>query len=77
MMASLITENFETVAPSAADAVLARESSRLLATRKFGRRTSVRIQLLDDRGIEHAFSMVASADDLIELSHEPNQRFQH
>ena len=47
-MATLIPENFETVAPSEADALLARESSRLLATRKLGRRTSVRIQFPDD-----------------------------
>ena len=46
-MATLIPENFETVAPSEADAVLARESSRLLATRKLGR-TSVRIRLMDE-----------------------------
>jgi excisionase family DNA binding protein len=47
-MTSLIPENYETVAPSEADALLARESSRRLAARKFGRRSSVRIQLLDD-----------------------------
>ena len=46
-MATLIPENFETVAPSEADAVLARESSRLLATHKLGR-TSVRIRLMDE-----------------------------
>lgn len=47
-MATLIPENFETVAPSQADAQLARESSRLLAARKLGRRASVRLRLLDD-----------------------------
>ena len=47
-MTALISENFETVAPSEADALLARESSRRLATHKLGRRSSVRIQLLDD-----------------------------
>ena len=36
-MAALIRQSFETVAPSEADALLA-ESSRLLATRKLGRR---------------------------------------
>ncbi|MBA4062537.1 MAG: DNA-binding protein [Isosphaera sp.] len=46
-MSTLIPENFETVAPSEADAVLARESSRLLATRKLGRRASVRLRLDD------------------------------
>jgi excisionase family DNA binding protein len=43
-----IPEDFETVAPTEADAVLALESSRRLATHKLGRRSSVRIQLLDD-----------------------------
>ncbi|MSR33063.1 MAG: helix-turn-helix domain-containing protein [Gemmataceae bacterium] len=47
-MARLIPDNYETVAPSEADALLARESSRRLATHKLGRRSSVRIQLLDD-----------------------------
>ncbi len=46
-MPTLIPENFETVAPSEADARLARESSRLLATRKLGKRSSVRIRLDD------------------------------
>src|SRR5437870_8541380 len=47
-MTRRISETFETVAPSEADALLARESSRRLATHKLGRRGSVRIQLLDD-----------------------------
>jgi excisionase family DNA binding protein len=47
-MTTPIPKNFETVAPSEADAMLARESSRRLATHKLGRRASVRIQLLDD-----------------------------
>jgi excisionase family DNA binding protein len=47
-MTTPISQNFETVAPSEADAMLARESSRRLATHKLGRRASVRIQLLDD-----------------------------
>jgi excisionase family DNA binding protein len=41
-------DNFETTAPSEADALLARESSRRLATHKLGKRSSIRIQLLDD-----------------------------
>jgi excisionase family DNA binding protein len=60
-MATLIPEDFQTVAPSAADAVLARESSRLLATHKFGRRTSVRLQLLDDGQETEAISVPTSA----------------
>jgi excisionase family DNA binding protein len=47
-MNTLISENFETVAPTEADALLARESSRQLATHKIGRRSSVRIRFLDD-----------------------------
>jgi excisionase family DNA binding protein len=47
-MAALIPGDFETVAPSEADTLLARESSRRLATHKLGRRASIRIQLLDD-----------------------------
>ena len=47
-MTTLISEGFETVAPTNADALLARESSRLLAAHKLGRKTSVRIQLVDD-----------------------------
>ncbi|MBI1321654.1 hypothetical protein GC170_00485 [bacterium] len=46
-MSTLIPENFEMVVPSEADAVLARESSRLLASHKLGTQTSIRLQLLD------------------------------
>jgi excisionase family DNA binding protein len=60
-MATLIPENFETVAPSEADVELARESSRRLATRKFGRHTSVRIQVLDDGKEAEAVTVPASA----------------
>lgn len=51
-MATLIPENFETVAPSEADARLALESSRRLATRKFGKRSSVRIRVEGDDNAE-------------------------
>ena len=60
-MATLIPENFETVAPSEADALLARESSRRLATYKLGRRSSVRIQLLDDEAEAETVTVPASA----------------
>lgn len=46
-MATLIPENFETVTPSEADARLALESSRQLASRKLGKRSSVRLRLDD------------------------------
>src|SRR5947208_3084023 len=47
-MTAPISENFETVAPTEAEAALARESSRRLATHKLGRRSTVRIRLVDD-----------------------------
>jgi excisionase family DNA binding protein len=60
-MTAPISENFETVAPSAADAQLARESSRRLATHKLGKRSSVRIQLLDDGKGAETVAVPASA----------------
>ncbi len=51
-MAILNSEQFETVSPTSADASLAKESSRLLAGRKLGRKASVRLQLLDGDGGE-------------------------
>src|ERR1700693_5160325 len=60
-MTTLISDNFETVAPSEADALLARESSRRLATRKLGRRTSIRIQVLDDGEEAETVAVPASA----------------
>ncbi len=60
-MATLIPDNFETVSPSAADALLARESSRLLAVHKLGRRTSVRIRLVDDGDDAETLSVPTSA----------------
>jgi excisionase family DNA binding protein len=47
-MTTPLSENFETVAPTEAEALLARESSRRLATHKLGRRSSVRIRLVDE-----------------------------
>lgn len=47
LMATSIPGNFETVTPSEADARLAQESSRPLAARKFGKRSSVRLRLED------------------------------
>ena len=60
-MAARIPDNFETVAPSEADALLARESCRVLATRKLGRRASVRIRLVDDGAEAETLSVPASA----------------
>ena len=60
-MAALISESFATVAPTEADVQLARESSRRLATHKLGRRSSVRIQLLDDGKEADPVAVPASA----------------
>ena len=47
-MATLIPENYETVEPTESDALLARESSLLLASHPLKRGSSVKLQLLDD-----------------------------
>ena len=60
-MTTMISENFETVAPSEAAALLARESSRRLATHKLGKRSSIRIQLLDDGKEAETVAVPASA----------------
>ncbi len=60
-MTALTSENFETVAPTEADALLARESSRRLAAHKLGKRSSVRIQLLDDSDRAETVAVPASA----------------
>ena len=60
-MSTLIPEHFETVAPTEADARLARESSRLLAAHKLGRRASVSIQLLDNNKETEAVAVPTSA----------------
>ena len=60
-MAALIPQTFETVAPSEADALLARESSRRLATRKLGRQTSIRIQVQGDGEEAETVDVPASA----------------
>jgi excisionase family DNA binding protein len=60
-MTALISAKFETVAPTEADAQLARESSRRLATHKLGKRSSVRIQLLGDGKETETVSVPASA----------------
>jgi len=61
MTATLISGPFETVAPTEADAQLASDSSRQLATHKLGRRQSVRIQLVDDGEQAEAVAVPASA----------------
>jgi excisionase family DNA binding protein len=60
-MTTMIPENLETVAPTEADILLARESSRRLATHQLGRRSSVRIQLLDDGAEIETVAVPASA----------------
>ncbi|MBX7106047.1 MAG: helix-turn-helix domain-containing protein [Gemmataceae bacterium] len=46
-MATLTPENIETITPTEAEARLARESSRLFASCKLGKRASVRLRLGD------------------------------
>ena len=60
-MIASTAENFETVAPTEADALLARESSRRLASQKLGPRSSVRIQLLGDGTEAEAVAVPSSA----------------
>jgi excisionase family DNA binding protein len=60
-MTALISDTFETVSPSEADALLARESSRQLATHKLGRRASVRIQVLEDGKTTESVTVPTSA----------------
>ena len=60
-MTNMISEGFETVAPSEADALLARESSRRLAAHKLGKRSSVSIQLFADGEDAETVAVPASA----------------
>lgn len=60
-MPPLLSDQFETITPSKADAQLARESSRQLAAHKLGRRSSVRIQLVDDAGEAETIAVPTSA----------------
>jgi excisionase family DNA binding protein len=60
-MAALISDTLPTVAPSKADAALALESSRILATRKLGRKASVSIQFAGEGEDNEAVEVPASA----------------
>lgn len=51
-MSTLMPENFETVAPTVADAALALESSRLLASHPLNLHAGIRLQLLDGDAAE-------------------------
>ena len=73
-MAALISENYLTVSPSVADALLAGESSRRLAARKPGRKTSLRIQILDDGREAETVAVPVSAMRLfLQLLNEMSQ----
>ena len=73
-MAGLLSENLETVAPTEADARLAGESSRQLATHKIGRLSSVRIRILDDGPEAETIGVPASAFRLfLQLLNEMSQ----
>ena len=60
-MDSLIPQSFETVSPTESEAILARESSRLLTTHKLGQRASVRIRLFDEEEGAETAEVPASA----------------
>ena len=60
-MSVTIPRHFETVSPSEADAILARESSRQLAAKKLGRKSSIRIQVIDDGEEAETVAVPASA----------------
>jgi excisionase family DNA binding protein len=60
-MAITLPTNFETVSPTAADTELARESSELLAKRKIGRKSSIRLQLFDNGKEVETVAVPASA----------------
>lgn len=61
VMATQVPDNFETVSPSPADVLLARESSRILAIQKLDQQSSVRIQVMNDRDDAEPVSVPASA----------------
>jgi excisionase family DNA binding protein len=64
-MTALLSKGLETVAPTEADTLLARESSRRLATHPLTRRPSVRIQVLDDGEPAETVAVPASAVRLL------------
>ena len=60
-MHALISKLLETITPTEADARLAHESSRLLATHRLDRRPSVRIKILDEGEAAETVVVPASA----------------
>ena len=60
-MATQVPDNFETVSPSPADVLLARESSRILAIQKLDQQSSVRIRAMNDGDDAEPISVPASA----------------
>lgn len=60
-MATQLPDNFETVSPSPADVLLARESSRILAIQKLDQQSNVRIRVMNDGNDAEPVSVPASA----------------
>lgn len=60
-MATQVPDNFETVSPSPADVLLARESSRILAIQKLDQQSNVRIRVMNDGDDAEPVSVPASA----------------
>lgn len=58
---TLTSHGFEVVSPTETEALLARDSSRILAQRKLGRKSSIRIKVLDDNDEAEAVAVPASA----------------
>ncbi|PQO42266.1 helix-turn-helix domain-containing protein [Blastopirellula marina] len=65
-MSTSLPDNFETVAPTPVDAELARQSSKQLAARRLGNRSSIRLRLEDD---EEADSVVVPISALKLFQH--------
>jgi len=61
-MTILSSNDFETISPTKAEAVMARDSSRILARRKFGHKSSICIKVLDnEKGEAEAVAVPTSA----------------
>jgi excisionase family DNA binding protein len=72
-MSTLLPDNFETVSPTDSEVRMALESSRTLASRKLGKKASVRIRLGDDDSSEGVIVPTSAVrlflHLLVEMSH--------
>lgn len=72
-MSPVLPEDFETVAPSEADTRLAMESTRALAARKFGKRSSIKIRLGDGSEAEPVVVPMSAMRLFLQLLREMSQ----